>query len=165
MNKARNGNGTLGTAPRGNVAGIGSGNGMNGGMNGTTMPLANGGMNGTENGRNGMNGTAMPRGNGTGGSVGGVTDTALLEKLRALSFVKTELELYLDTHPDCPAALDYYRRTVDELGELMEQYQMSYGPLIAAGGENASGWDWVKYPWPWQRGDEKMWNNGTRGGA
>ena len=59
----------------------------------------------------------------------GMTDTQratltgdLAEKIRALGFVKAEIELYLDTHPDCIIALDYYHRTVDELKRLVEEY-------------------------------------------
>ena len=127
MNKARNGNQPMGEprrigdCPR--TAG-GANNGMNGGMN------------------NGMNGGRVnPR--GTAG------DAELLEKIRALSFVKVELELYLDTHPDCTVALEHYERCIDELGMLMEEYQSEYGPLIAAGGDNSNGWAWIKQPWPW----------------
>ena len=42
----------------------------------------------------------------------------LMRKIAALGFVKTELELYLDTHPTCQAALDMYHKTVDELKAL-----------------------------------------------
>ena len=77
-------------------------------------------------------------------------DAVLLSRIMERSFVQQELELYLDTHPDCRAALDYYERVCDELGTLMEQYQTAYGPIIAAGGDNTDGWAWVKHSWPWQ---------------
>ena len=77
---------------------------------------------------------------------------ALLSRIRELSFVQNELVLYLDTHPDCRAALDYYERVCDELGTLMEQYQTAHAPIIAAGGDNSDGWAWVKHAWPWQSG-------------
>lgn len=73
----------------------------------------------------------------------------LFRKIQQLSFVKTELELFLDTHPDCPASLDYYHRIVDEYAMLLEEYEGKYGPLTAAANQGAK-WNWIKGPWPWQ---------------
>lgn len=99
-----------------------------GGMKGT------GGMNNT----NGMNGRARR------------LEGDLLEQIRALSFVKNELELYLDTHPYCRTAIDYYHRTVEELERLMEEYHNTRGPLVATGVTSNDEWTWVGAPWPWQ---------------
>ena len=79
----------------------------------------------------------------------------LLEKITALSFVKAELELYLDTHPNCRTALDYYRKTVDELERLTEEYHNQHGPLVAAGNLSTEEWNWVRGPWPWQNDAER----------
>ena len=83
-----------------------------------------------------------------------VNNSSLLEQIRELRFVKTELELYLDTHPDCPTALDYYGQTLKALNSLVEQYTNTYGPLVAAEAlnSNTASWSWVKSPWPWQNG-------------
>lgn len=80
---------------------------------------------------------------------------ALLEKIRALGFAKVELELYLDTHPTCRAALDYYYKTLDALRDITELYESTYGPLTAAGNRSTEKWQWVSSPWPWHRADEK----------
>ena len=72
----------------------------------------------------------------------------LFKKIQSLSFVKTELELFLDTHPDCPASLDYYHRIVDEYRALVDEYEGKYGPLTAAANQGAK-WNWIKGPWPW----------------
>ena len=130
MNKARNNNPT----PRDDL----------GNMNGRTTPN---GMNGNMNGMNGR-------------TVSTALTGSLLEQIRALSFVKVELELYLDTHPTCPTALDYYRRTVDALERLTEEYHNQYGPLVASGNLSTEKWNWVNGPWPWQ--NEKM--NGSTWG-
>ena len=138
MNKART-NGNM------------NGNGMNGmgGMNN---------MNGTNgNGTNGMNNMG-----GMNGRVGGVTGNggalsgSLAEQIRALGFVKTELELYLDTHPRCRTALDYYYRTIQELNRLVDEYQNTVGPLTAAGVMSNDDWTWVQGPWPWQQAGDFM---------
>ena len=74
---------------------------------------------------------------------------ALLRQIQELSFRKTEAELFLDTHPDCKDALDFYRRTVTALMTATEEYNNKYGPLTAAA-NTADTWDWIKSPWPWQ---------------
>ncbi len=72
----------------------------------------------------------------------------LFRKLQELAFVKTELELFLDTHPDCKASLDYYYRIVDEYNTFLEQYEAKYGPITAAANVGEK-WNWTKGPWPW----------------
>lgn len=80
----------------------------------------------------------------------------LCEQIRSLEFVKNELELYLDTHPSCQTALDYYRKTLDALNKDTELYQSLYGPLTAAGTVSTTEWTWVNAPWPWYKGDEDI---------
>ena len=75
----------------------------------------------------------------------------LLEKIRQLSFVKAELELYLDTHPRCKVALDYYYQTIDALKKYIDEFEAKYGPLIAAGSQGTERWTWVDGHWPWHR--------------
>ena len=81
-----------------------------------------------------------------------VNDSSLLEEIRALSFVKAELELYLDTHPECAQALDYYTKTVNALDAMIEEYNNTVAPLSAAGAAGRDKWTWVNTPWPWQNG-------------
>ena len=87
----------------------------------------------------------------SGNNVQGFEGQAMLERIRSLSFVKAELELYLDTHPRCRVALDYYYQTVDALTKLTDEYQAKYGPLTAMGSTGNEEWAWIKEPWPWQR--------------
>ncbi len=82
-----------------------------------------------------------------------INKSSLLEEIRALSFVKTELELYLDTHPKCTQALEYYEKTVDELDSLRTMYEGEYDPLFAKGVRSDKGWTWINTPWPWQMGN------------
>jgi spore coat protein JB len=84
------------------------------------------------------------------------TNTALLEKIQKLSFVKCELELYLDTHPTCRAALDYYKKTVEMLDAAMLEYHNTVGPIVATGTMNGERWTWVDEPWPWFREGETL---------
>lgn len=80
----------------------------------------------------------------------------LLKKISERAFVKTELELYLDTHPTCKMALDMYHKTVDELKILTETYNNLYGPIKASDSVNTESWSWVDMPWPWHEGNGAM---------
>ena len=93
---------------------------------------------------------------------GGMTQAELLEEIRQLSFVKNELELYLDTHPTCRQALDYYYQTVDALNNLMMRYHEIYGPILASGVTSSDSWTWVEMPWPWQVGNGAPEKRGKR---
>ncbi len=84
---------------------------------------------------------------------GKAASLSLLEEIRALSFVKAELELFLDTHPENTKAIDYYHKTVDALEKLMSEYQNTEAPLRAEGCMSDDYWDWVNMPWPWQTGN------------
>lgn len=115
------------------------------------------GMPGGMNNMNGRVGGVTNNGRTNGGNSGGNALTGTLaEQIRALCFVKTELELYLDTHPNCRTALDYYQRTVDELKRLTEEYENTAGPLTAMGNVSTESWRWVEGPWPWQQAGDFM---------
>ena len=78
-----------------------------------------------------------------------MTRDELLRRVQALSFAKVETELYLDCYPESKEALAYYKKTLAELDEAMEEYQNKYGPLFASGVVGDK-WSWVDNPWPWQ---------------
>ena len=73
----------------------------------------------------------------------------LLHLIDTLTFVKGELELYLDAYPDCRKALADYRETVAHLERATTAYEENYAPLWASGAAKENGWSWVKTPWPW----------------
>ena len=83
-----------------------------------------------------------------------MTKAELFRKIQELSFVKVELELFLDTHPDSRVAMDYYRETVEALKNYLTAYQAEHGPIHAEAGAMGDKWSWVDKPWPWQ--NEKM---------
>ena len=76
----------------------------------------------------------------------------LMRELQEADFALYDTVLYLNTHPNCTAALDYYTKTVDALDELMRRYHEGVGPLFASGVTGTGGWTWIKGPWPWQTG-------------
>ena len=80
----------------------------------------------------------------------------LMRRIQALSFAKVEAELFLDTHPECLAALDYYHSVAEELDAAVAEYQESYGPIRAEGSARDR-WSWADSPWPWQQmGEGRM---------
>ena len=74
----------------------------------------------------------------------------LLSEIRALSFALVEANLYLDSYPECSAALEYFRRVRDELRVKTEAYEKAYGPLTVMGAAAKGSWDWIETPWPWE---------------
>lgn len=72
----------------------------------------------------------------------------LFKRIQQLAFTKTELELFLDTHPECRASLDYYHRVVAEYNALLKEYETRFGPITACANMGES-WNWIKGPWPW----------------
>ena len=126
-----------------------------GGSSSENMPKMNGN---TSNGMNGRTSHGMSAQNSRWRTVQSPSSqelSELLEKIRELGFVKTELELYLDTHPTCKVAIDYYHRTVDALADLMERYHaQGADPLVASGSLDSNEWNWVNMPWPWQNGSK-----------
>ena len=85
-----------------------------------------------------------------------------MKKIQELAFVKTELELFLDTHPDCKVALENYTDTVDALVKAREQYAASYGPVGAH--ECRESWSWVEGSWPWDADFPGAASVGRKGG-
>ena len=86
----------------------------------------------------------------------------LIKKIQELSFVKCELELFLDTHKDSRVALENYNDAVEALKSLRERYAAEYGPITACeSGEDS--WRWTDGPWPWATEfphNEGKWKNG-----
>lgn len=73
----------------------------------------------------------------------------LLRKIQELSFARHEAQLFLDTHPECKMALDYFHKMTEELDRVMTEYQNKYGPLVADA-VMGDKWTWCDGPWPWQ---------------
>lgn len=82
-----------------------------------------------------------------------ISKNDLYRKIQELAFVKTEIELFLDTHPDSRVAMDYYKETLAALDSYMTKYQSEYGPIHASSGVMGDRWAWVDMPWPWQHGE------------
>ncbi len=70
-------------------------------------------------------------------------------RIKELSFVLVELNLYLDSHPHCAEALSHFKEVQKEYDALVCQYE-EMGTPLTAGGNRGDKWDWVMTPWPWE---------------
>jgi len=71
-----------------------------------------------------------------------------LIEIQRLEFAITDLNLYLDMHPDdrdCYALLKKYVKTCKK---LKEEYATIYGPLCLE--DLTDEWEWSKGVWPWE---------------
>ncbi len=76
---------------------------------------------------------------------------ALMNQINEASFAMDEILLFLDTHPDDAAAMEYYRNAAAMRHQAMDAYQRQFGPLMVDGVFGNS-WDWINDPWPWEGG-------------
>lgn len=75
----------------------------------------------------------------------------LTEKLNQVNLVCVDLNLFLDTHPDCKEALDDFNRANTYYRELVDEYETRFGPLIGFGlTKEMKEYNWCKGPWPWE---------------
>lgn len=74
----------------------------------------------------------------------------LLLYISQVSFALTEVALFLNTHPDCKEAMEYYQKLRALRQESVANYENQFGPLMQDGNKSTCSWDWVKTPWPWE---------------
>ena len=91
----------------------------------------------------------------------GNTRDDMMKRVQKLAFMKTETELFLDTHPDCRQALDFYHKILTELDEARLAYVAMHGP-ITADESSTDRWNWVDHPWPWEMIDAKEEKRGRK---
>ncbi len=66
------------------------------------------------------------------------------------AFALQETALYLDTHPNCRQALQYYKKVREKLLEAVQMYEEQHGQLTIFGGTSCDRWKWVEEAWPWE---------------
>ena len=75
---------------------------------------------------------------------------ALLKQIYDVGFAVDEVKLFLDTHPNDMAALNYYKKYRETLHNLTEEFNEKYGPLTADNMLANNQWTWINGPWPWE---------------
>ncbi len=76
---------------------------------------------------------------------------ALLNKIKKYDFTLKELNLYLDTHPECRRALAMFRRYKELRKKAIDEFNDRFGPLTPEQVTNGEHWLWTDDPWPWER--------------
>ena len=75
----------------------------------------------------------------------------LLYNILMHKFALTELNLYLDTHPNETNIINLYKQYLTKEKELCKEYERTYGPLtVDSENLGTNSWNWIKSPWPWE---------------
>ena len=77
----------------------------------------------------------------------------LLSKIKKYDFTLKELNLYLDTHPNCRRGLSMFERFSKLRAQCIDEYTAKYGPLTPDRNTDTQHWSWVDGKWPWERRD------------
>ena len=80
-----------------------------------------------------------------------ITREEMLTDISAFDFMLTDLNLYLDTHPEDHNALMYYNNIRNQYNALKQQFTNDFGPLTPNSTSNTF-WNWIDNPWPWDKG-------------
>lgn len=75
----------------------------------------------------------------------------LLRSVSEAGFYVTDLQLYLDTHPDDVRALDMFREACRQYKVCVEAFESCCYPLCACSSGKDCEWDWLCGAWPSER--------------
>lgn len=80
------------------------------------------------------------------------TECEMMKQIQEIGFAVVDLNLFLDTHPDCTQALELYTKLAATLKSLKNDYQSRFGPLYATDSNKDTPFDWVEQgrKWPWE---------------
>lgn len=82
-----------------------------------------------------------------------ISQEKLLHDISVISFVLTDLNLYLDTHPSDQSALEYFGQYSKIDSQLRREYTLRFGPLVASDYDKSMNkWLWALTPMPWEGG-------------
>lgn len=75
-----------------------------------------------------------------------------LKKIQIIDFVLNDTALYLDTHPNCAEAIEYYNKYSEMRKVAVKEYVNLFGPLEQTDANMCGGtWKWAEGPWPWEK--------------
>ena len=77
----------------------------------------------------------------------------LMKSIMQVCFAMDDCKLFLDTHPNCPEALEYYEKLQNKRYKLMDDYNDKYGILFAYSADTEKGWNWNEGKMPWEGDD------------
>lgn len=73
----------------------------------------------------------------------------MLLEVMELCFAIIDLELYLDVNPNDTVMLKKYNELVEKSAKKELEYVKKYGPLELIDSDNATKFEWIDNPWPW----------------
>ena len=83
-----------------------------------------------------------------------LSQSQLMDIINKTSFAVNDIQLYLDSHPDCPKGLAYFHEHNQLRNAALKEYSRRFGPLtMETASEGSKGhWDWIHGKWPWEGG-------------
>ena len=77
----------------------------------------------------------------------------MMRKIQEVDFAIIDLNLFLDTHPECKEALDLFTQLASTSKSLKTDHQRKYGPLYVQNSSNSVPFEWVEKceKWPWEK--------------
>ena len=75
----------------------------------------------------------------------------LLNKIKKYDSTLKELNLYLDTHPNCRSALAMFGKYRELRSKAADEYNRRFGPITPEDSADTERWAWIADPWPWER--------------
>ena len=76
---------------------------------------------------------------------------AMLYQLLQYKFALTDLNLYLDTHPNDQEMIAVFKKYLTIEKQIKERYEGMYGTLTVYDiNPNTTNWIWKNSPWPWE---------------
>ncbi len=80
------------------------------------------------------------------------TQSEMMKQIMHTEFALTDLNLFLDTHPDCKEALELFTKLAATLKSLKADYETKFGPLYAWSSRKETPFQWVEQgtKWPWE---------------
>lgn len=78
------------------------------------------------------------------------TERELMDIITKVSFAMDDTRLFLDTHPDCTEAMEYFKKMHRIRHEAVKEYAQRFGQIESYHIDNDDdSWDWNSAPLPW----------------
>lgn len=76
----------------------------------------------------------------------------LFDIINKSSFAMDDTRLFLDTHPDCSEAMEYFRKMEQIRNDAIREYEIQVGPILSyhSAGNCDDDWRWNQGPLPWE---------------
>ena len=83
------------------------------------------------------------------------SQSQLMDVINKTSFAVNDIQLFLDSHPDCMEALAYFNEHNDLRNAALKEYSRRFGPLTieTACESSHNRWQWIHGKWPWEGGN------------